>query len=150
LGALAWPCPYSLRLRSTGEFVLVNRLFVFRLTVATPGEPAFPNFGLPQLVSPEDAPGDTPTLASDVFRLGAFTFLVLTGTPPIPCPDLSVDGVATFYTKLRTEQAPPVRTLRADLPEGFAAVIDRCLQRDPLDRYQNAAEMLDDLVRHRE
>jgi len=83
-------------------------------------------------------------------QAGAFTFLVLTGTPPIPCPDLSVDGVATFYTKLRTEQAPPVRTLRAELPEGFAAVIDRCLQRDLLDRYQNAAAMLDDLVRHRE
>jgi len=99
---------------------------------------------------PRGCPGGTPTLASDVFRLGAFTFLVLMGTPPIPSPDLSVDGVATFYTKLRTEQAPPVRTLRADLPEGFAAVIDRCLQRDPLDRYQNAAAMLDDLVRHRE
>ena len=72
------------------------------------------------------------------------------GDSPDPVSRPLRDGVATFYTKLRTEQAPPIRTLCADLPEGFAAVIDRCLLRDPLDRYQNAAAMLDDLVRHRE
>jgi len=149
LGARAWPYPYSLRLRSTGEFVLVNTLFIFRLPIVTPDVPAFPDFGLPGLVSPEDTPGGKPTLASDIFKLGAFAFLVLTGTLPIPCADRSIDGVATFYTDLRTKQAPPIRTLRADMPARFAAVIDRCLQRNPLDRYQNASEMLDDLVQHR-
>jgi len=149
LGARAWPYPYSLRLRSTGEFVLVNTLFIFRLPLVTPDVPAFPDFGDPQLVSPEDIPGGKPTLASDIFKLGAFAFLVLTGTLPIPCADRSIDGIATFYTDLRTKQAPPIRTLRADMPARFAAVIDRCLQRNPLDRYQNASEMLDDLVQHR-
>jgi len=149
LGARAWPYPYSLRLRSTGEFVLVNTLFIFRLPLVTPDVPAFPDFGLPQLGSPEDTPGGKPTLASDIFRLGAFAYTVLTGTPPIPCPDLYNDGVATFYTNLRSKQAPPIQTLRGDVPEGFAAVIDRCLQRSPLDRYQNASEMLSDLLQHR-
>jgi len=152
LGARAWPHLFSVRRRLSGEFAMVNSLFVFRLNFLTPDHP-FPDFMFPHFVSPEDSPGGKPTLASDIFRLGASAFVALTGALPIPCPavpDLTDDSVATFYAKLRTEQAPPVRTLCADLPEGFAAVIDRCLLRDPLDRYQNAAAMLDDLVRHRE
>jgi eukaryotic-like serine/threonine-protein kinase len=38
-----------------------------------------------------------------------------------------------------------VKTLRPDLDDEFAAIIDRCLNRQPARRYLDAAELLDAL-----
>lgn len=65
LGARAWPHLFSVRRRLSGEFAMVNSLFVFRLNFLTPDHP-FPDFMFPHFVSPEDSPGGKPTLASDI------------------------------------------------------------------------------------
>jgi serine/threonine-protein kinase len=41
--------------------------------------------------------------------------------------------------------SPDIREIRADIPETLASVVNRCLMKDPDQRYQSAREILDDL-----
>jgi serine/threonine protein kinase len=131
--------PGNVRRRADGRFVVMDPGFARHLTKAAltgiyqPGTPGY--------ITPEHVPGGQPTPASDVFGLGILAFQALTGTLPInPNRD-----EAEYYEELRRGQAPPVESLRADLPDALTQVVDRCLQRQAARRYLDAAELLDDL-----
>jgi serine/threonine protein kinase len=42
---------------------------------------------------------------------------------------------------LLEDQPVPIRDRRADVPQGLADILQKCLARDPADRYPNAREM---------
>jgi serine/threonine-protein kinase len=42
---------------------------------------------------------------------------------------------------LLEEPPVPIRKRRADVPSGLAAVLERCLARDPKDRYPTATDV---------
>ena len=43
------------------------------------------------------------------------------------------------------EKPPDPRSVNPDLPDGLARVILRCMAKAPDERYQNAAELIEDL-----
>jgi len=97
--------------------------------------------GTPGFRSPEQVPGGEPQPYSDIFGAGILVYLALTGHYPI-----DPRGAEDDYAKrLVEQQAPPVKTFRPDLDDDFAAVIDRCLSRQPARRYLDADELLDAL-----
>ena len=53
--------------------------------------------------------------------------------------------MAQLMFKIANQPHPDIRTLRPDVPDCLANVIDRALLKDPEQRYQNGHEMAEEL-----
>lgn len=93
-------------------------------------------------ISPEQARDPRAAdVRSDLYSLGCTMFFMLVGRAPF------ADG--TMVQKLLQHQQaepPAVDDLRADVPRRLAAIIERLMAKDPLDRYQRPAVLVADLV----
>jgi len=100
------------------------------------------SFGTPGYIAPEQADGPAANLtpAADVYSLGAILFELFTGRLPF------VGENAFAVMKQSAEQpAPRLRSLKPRADRDLEIICARCLERDPGDRYQSAAEVADDL-----
>jgi tetratricopeptide (TPR) repeat protein len=100
------------------------------------------SFGTPGYVAPEQADGPAARLtpAADVYSLGAILFELLTGRTPFVG-----DNAFAVMKRSAEQRAPKVRTLAANVDRDLEIICDRCLEREPADRYQTAGELADDL-----
>ncbi len=93
--------------------------------------------GTPAHMSPERATGSKEIdVRSDVYSLGVVGFEMLAGRPPFKAasvPELIKEHVAT--------PAPSVSSLRADTPEDLAIAVNRCLQKEPGERWKDAGDL---------
>jgi serine/threonine-protein kinase len=93
--------------------------------------------GTPAYMSPEQAAGESEVDArSDVYSLGAVAFFALTGRPPF-----HGKGLGQVLAAHRAERAPSLLEVRQDVPVDLAAVVARCLAKDPTDRFPSAREL---------
>ncbi len=94
--------------------------------------------GTARYMSPEQAVGEAVDARSDLYALGATFYYAVTGKAVF-------DGahVHAILASQITQQAPSIVVARPEVPEKFAAVVDRCLVKDPEDRWQTG----DDLAR---
>ena len=133
--------PGNVRRRADETFTLMDPGLARHLTkTAITG---LYNPGTPGYLTPEHVPGGHPIPASDIFALGILAFQCLTGQLPVHY----TGDDAAYYDELRSADAPSVLVLRSDLPLDLAAVVDRCLQRQPARRYIDAQELLSELPR---
>ena len=88
--------------------------------------------GTPQYMSPEQASGQELDGRSDLYSLGVVFYKMLTGDVPYKAETAVAVGI-----KHLTE---PVPKLPSHL-SAFQATIDRCLAKEPKDRYQTGAEL---------
>ena len=93
--------------------------------------------GSPPYMSPEQAAGDVLDVRSDIYALGATFLEVMTGAPPTRAATLV--ELQSFH---QGPPPPPLMPRRGAIPAAFAEVIDRCLERDKGERYQNYEELL--------
>src|SRR5436190_4708381 len=102
------------------------------------------SFGTPGYIAPEQADGPAAKLtpAADVYSLGAILFELLTGQTPF----VGENAFAVMKQSAQ-EPAPQVRTLAPHVDRDLEIICDRCLEREPADRYQSAAEVAHDLQR---
>ena len=84
-------------------------------------------------MSPEQAEGRPVDGRSDIFSFGAVLYEMVSGIRAFE----RETGLSTLAAVLR-EQPPPLRNIPADL----AAIISRCLCKDPADRFRLADEVL--------
>jgi tetratricopeptide (TPR) repeat protein len=93
--------------------------------------------GTPFYMSPEQTLGKNVDQRSDLYSLGVSIFEMATGTLPFMEGNLPYHHVHT----------PPPRPqdLEPDLPDLLAGVIERCLRKDPDERYQSARDILTEL-----
>jgi serine/threonine-protein kinase len=63
-------------------------------------------------------------------------FFALTGRPPFVGKT-----VGQILNSHRSEPALPLTDFRPDVPADLAAVVARCLAKDPTDRFQSAADV---------
>jgi hypothetical protein len=80
---------------------------------------------------------------SDVYGLGATLFSLLTGRAPFVGPTS-----AGVLHQVLTDPPQRLRALRSEVPLGLEAIVMKCLEKDPKDRYQTVAELLADLDRY--
>jgi serine/threonine protein kinase len=93
--------------------------------------------GTPYYMSPEQTLGKNVDHRTDLYSLGVSIFEMATGTLPFTEGNLPYHHVHT---------APPnPREFNSEIPEVLAAIIERCLRKDPAERYQSAREILGEL-----
>jgi Tfp pilus assembly protein PilF len=92
--------------------------------------------GTPAYMSPEVLEGKKATPASDIHSLGVMMFEMVTGRRPF-------EGDTPMAIALRrmTREAPRARSYQPQLDRRWDHAISRCLQRNPEDRPQTAAEV---------
>lgn len=87
--------------------------------------------GTPHYMSPEHALGEQACDGrSDIYSLGVVAFRMLTGR--LPFTGSSAQGIVAQHVAL---EAPPVRHYAPHVSEEVSAVIDRCLAKDPAQRW---------------
>jgi serine/threonine-protein kinase len=97
--------------------------------------------GTPQYMSPEQAYGQPVDGRSDLYSLGATAFYALTGRPLFDGP-----SPIAVVTKQLNEPPPPLAGVRPDLPPQLTRAVDRCLAKDPNDRFATGEELAEALV----
>jgi serine/threonine-protein kinase len=95
------------------------------------------SLGTPAYMAPEQVAGD-PTVdhRADLYSLGCVAYEALTGSSPFagktPQQMLAAQVIET---------PAPIASRRAGIPPGLAAVVMRCLEKEPANRPQSAAEL---------
>jgi len=82
---------------------------------------------------------------TDVYSLGATLWELLTLRPMYEIEGTTSDAKAML--KIQVEDSAPVRRHNNAVPADLDAVIQKCLEKRAADRYQSAAELVDDLDR---
>ena len=92
-------------------------------------------------MSPEQVNGRPVDARSDVFSFGVLLYEMLSGTRPFA-------GESTLDTATAILRDDPLSLgeLRRDVPSGLQSILDRCLEKDPENRYASGRELHDDLL----
>jgi serine/threonine-protein kinase len=98
--------------------------------------------GTPIFMSPEQLQGASDVDArSDIWALGVALYELVSGKLPFDGPDLPA-----LYRAILTLPAEPLSAVNPNIPPQLDEVIARCLQKDRALRYQNIAELAQDLA----
>lgn len=92
--------------------------------------------GTPHYMAPELWRSEPATRRSDVYSLGAVLFELCTGAPP----HMNVPLYELPRTVVRRD-AVPLKQAAPSVDPRFAAVVDKCLRRDPAERYASGDEL---------
>src|SRR5712671_992567 len=98
--------------------------------------------GSPSYMSPEQVQSLELSSRSDIYSLGAVMYELLTGTRPFRAGNLS-----KLLHQIVYATAPPIHTLRADVPEELESVVATAMQKDPDKRFRTGQEFAAGLTR---
>ncbi|HNV73152.1 MAG TPA: serine/threonine-protein kinase [Gemmatimonadaceae bacterium] len=98
--------------------------------------------GSVHFMSPEQGAGDSLDGRSDLYSLGTVGFLLLSGRLPF-----DHQQSAAILVQRATRDAPSLRSVAPTVAAPIAAVIDRCLERDPSSRPPTGEALAELLVR---
>lgn len=103
--------------------------------------------GTPSYMAPEQVRGETRQIGrcADVYALGAIAYEMLTGRPPF----LAATTVDTIR-QVVSDDAVPVSRLQPTVPRDLGTICNKCLQKEPHQRYATALELAEDLRLFRE
>jgi len=98
--------------------------------------------GTPLYMAPEQLKGSREVDArADVYSMGVMLYQMLSARLPF-----TGESMADIFLKVMTESPPPLAALRPDLPADLAAVVARCLDRDPARRFADGAALAEALA----
>ncbi len=91
-------------------------------------------------MAPEQIRSGIVDARSDLFALGIILYELTTGQRPF-----SGETPADVSSAILRDVPPPVLSLRADLPRDLNRIVERCLEKDPRDRFQTARDVMNEL-----
>lgn len=100
--------------------------------------------GTPNYMSPEQVKGKPLDGRSDLFSLGVVLYEMVTGEKPFVG-----QNVTTIIYKIVHENPIPPRDLDVTIHPGLSAVVTRALAKQPDERYQTGAALVDDLENYK-
>jgi eukaryotic-like serine/threonine-protein kinase len=98
--------------------------------------------GTPQYMSPEQTRGERLDGRSDLFSAGIVLYQMIVGARPF-----RGDSLVAVATKIANEPATPIEKARTDVPNALRRTLDRCMAKNPAQRFQSGAELADALVK---
>ena len=129
--------PDNILLEASTRRVLVGDFGI----AAVAGEAAADGIaGTPEFMSPEQALGGSIDARSDLYGLGATAFFALSGRFPF-----EGNGATEVLAKHVTEPAPALGSLGVAAPRSLAAIVDRCLAKEPSQRPESAQSLAEQL-----
>ncbi len=94
--------------------------------------------GTPAYMSPEQASGEPLDQRSDIFSFGMVLYELLAGAQPFQ------GGMVEVLAAIRNK---PVPALPPEIPYALRSIVEKALEKDPADRFQNMRDVVVDLKR---
>lgn len=96
--------------------------------------------GTPHYMSPEQAGGRPIDHRSDLFSLGSVIYFMCTGRPPF-----RAEHALAILNRICHDTHRPVDEINHDVPAELAEVVDRLLEKDPHNRFDNSHEVVEQI-----
>jgi len=91
-------------------------------------------------MSPEQARGETVDFRSDIFSFGSMLYEMVTGTRPF-----RAGSTAQTMAAIIEDEPKPIAELNPKTPAPLRWIIERCLAKDPEERYASTRDLASDL-----
>lgn len=128
--------PHNMLVSSDGRLKVTDFGIARALASITPGQKTDVVWGSPLYFAPEQAQGEVPTPASDVYSLGVVLYETLTGTPPFTA------STAEELARLHISARPvPVREYIPEIPSALEEIVMKVLSKEPAARYRTADQL---------
>lgn len=127
--------PANVMITESGEVKLVDfglAQVADQTRLTDPGQ----RVGTVAYMSPEQVEGETVDERTDIWALGVVLYEMLAATRPF-----RGERKSGLLRAILLQEPAPVQSHRAETPPGLDAVVERCLQKDPQDRFPTAAEL---------
>lgn len=98
--------------------------------------------GTPRYMAPEVFRGETATMPSDVYALGAVLYELCSGSPPH-----SAASLEALAEQVLSQDAPTLSSVAPGVSTQLSAVVDRCLRRAPGERFLDGEALCLELER---
>lgn len=128
--------PHNMLVSKDGRLKVTDFGIARALASITPHERTDIVWGSPLYFAPEQAAGELPTPASDVYSLGVVLYEVLSGTPPFTAS--TADELARLHISARPI---PIREYIPDIPVALEEIVMKVLSKEPAARYRTADQL---------
>jgi serine/threonine-protein kinase len=128
--------PHNMIVTPDGRLKVTDFGIARALSTIMPDERADVVWGSPQYFSPEQATGEAPSPASDVYSLGVVLYEVLTGALPFTAP--TSEELARMH--LEAQPIPPSEYV-PDIPTALEQIVLKVLSKEPAARYRTADQL---------
>ncbi len=115
------------------------------LSDAQPGERQSVVWGSPHYFAPEQAKGERPSPAADVYSIGIVMFEMLTGR--LPYTGSNQQELALAHIR---ERIPMVTEINPTVPDSLAKIVYKTMSKDPVARYRMADQLGHILISYRD
>ena len=160
-GPIPWPEALKIGVKLCGALEIAHRSATLHrdikpgnVLLTDYGEPQLSDFGIARIAgkyqtvtgvfsgtiaytSPEVLSGRPPTVAADLYSLGATMYAVIAGTAPYE--NVAGDELIAHYLRITSEEVPDLRP--RGIPDDVCAAIEQAMSLDPAKRPASAADL---------
>jgi uncharacterized protein (TIGR03067 family) len=99
--------------------------------------------GTPQYMSPEQSLGEPQDYRTDLFSLGSVLYALCTGRPPF-----RAHNTLAVLKRVAEDTPRPIREVNPEIPDWLEAIVEKLMEKHPVERFQSAAEVARLLENH--
>lgn len=137
--------PQNMLVTPDGRIKITDFGIARALATIRPGEITDVVWGSPQYYSPEQAAGEHPTPASDVYSIGVVLFEMLAGRLPFVAS--TQQQLAMMHLR---EEPPRLSMFNPNIPDTLELIVHKVLAKEPAARYRTADQLGRILISYRQ